>query len=82
MSRKGTKDNRRYERLDLTKKRGNKRAEHFDRSGRKHLCGFSLTRLNRKCSVPPAWNFLPKQIKTVDFLPEAKLSTFETLSKS
>ena len=42
----------------VTKKRGNKRADHFDRSGRKHLCGFSSTRLNRKCSVPPAGNFL------------------------
>ena len=42
----------------VTKKRGNKRADHFDRSGRKHLRGFSSTRLNRKCSVPPAGNFL------------------------
>ena len=29
--------------------------------------GFSSTRLNRKCSVPPAGNFLPSQIKTVHF---------------
>ena len=29
----------------VTKKRGNKRADHFDRSGNKHLRGFSLTRL-------------------------------------
>ena len=42
----------------VTKKRGNKRADHFDGSGRKHLRGFSSTRLNRKCSVPPAGNFL------------------------
>ena len=63
----------------ITKKRGNKRAEHFDRSGRKHFCGFCSTRLNRKCSVLPARNFLPQQIKTVHFLPEAKLSTLETL---
>ena len=42
----------------VTKTRGNKRADHFDRSGRKHLRGFSSTRLNRKCSVPPAGNFL------------------------
>jgi len=32
--------------------------DHFDQSGRKHLRGFSSTRLNRKCSVPPAGNFL------------------------
>ena len=43
----------------ITKKRGNKRAEHFDRSGGKHFCGLSSTRLNKKCSVPPAGNFLP-----------------------
>ena len=84
MSRKGTKDNRSYGRLELPealrrKEAGNKRAEHFDRSGKKHLRGFSSTRLNRKCSVPPAGNFLPSQIKTVHFLPEAKLFTLETL---
>lgn len=48
-----------WARGSISKKRGNKRAEHFDRSGRKHLCGFSSTRLKRKCSVPPAGNFLP-----------------------
>ena len=34
----------------VTKKRGNKRADHFNRSGRKHLGGFSSTRLRSPCN--------------------------------
>ena len=51
----------------VTKKRGNKRAEHFDRSGKKHLRGFSSTRLNRKCSVLLARNFFSLADKNSSF---------------
>ena len=34
----------------VTKKRGNNRADHFNRSGRKHLGGFSSTRLRSPCN--------------------------------